>query len=274
MSAAATSDHASGSITSHWHELVTVALLGTDRRDPPLPPAALADVVDDALDRHPAARMLTAVGASVVARRVGVRPGPPATTLQAPPPDRRPMVSPAAAARWRRVIAEWPVLEDEYWAAVRRRRRRVPPDLLVAALRRHRRDGHRWGEVMAVGGPAAAWLVNHRPGLGRGDRSAPVPPERGLDELPALPVAPELVGLLSAGERAVVAGVVGLLVTGRVTMAHRNVLVNFVARCRPDVLPALAAALVTDVAGPGATLALALADLATTRHDMLAELDA
>lgn len=260
-------------VTDHWHELVTVALLGTDRREPPPPPAVLADVVDDALDDGAAARMLTVVAANVVARRVGFRPGPVAPPLQTAPPDPRPVLPLAASERWRRVIAEWPVLEDEYWLAVARRGWRLPPDLLVAALRRHRRDAHRWHDVMTVGGGAAAWLVEHRPDLGRDDRPRPEPRELGLDGLPPLPVAPELVGLLSAGEAAVVDAMVNLLNAGGVTLAHRNVLVNFVARCRPDVLPGLAAALRTEVNGPATTLALALADLATTRDTMRAEID-
>lgn len=260
-------------VTAHWHELVTVALLGTDRREPPPAPPVLADLVDDALDDTAAARMLTAVAATVVARRTGVRPGAPAPGLQPAPTDPRPMLSPAAARRWRQVVAEWPVLEDEFWLAVARLGWRVPPDVLVAALRRHGRDAHRWRAVMEAGGPSAAWLVEHRPDLGRRDRATGPAPERGLDGLVPLPVAPELVELLTAGEAAVVAAVVALLTAGRATMAHRNVLVNFVARCRADVLPGLVAALRHEVHGAAATLALTLADLAATRHAMLTELD-
>ena len=51
-----------------WAELVTTGLLGTDRRDPPdLPAGPVADVVADALDRTPAARLLTAVAATTCA---------------------------------------------------------------------------------------------------------------------------------------------------------------------------------------------------------------
>ena len=84
------------SITEHWHELVTVALLGTDRREPSPAPPLLADVIDDALGDTAADRLLTAVAAAVVARRVGVRPGRGAAPLQTAPIDRRPVLPVAA----------------------------------------------------------------------------------------------------------------------------------------------------------------------------------
>lgn len=264
-------------VTDHWHELVTTALLGTDRRDPPPPPDVLADTIDDALTPTPVARLVTDVAATVVARRVGMRPGPPVPGLQAAGPDPRPLLTPAAARRWHRTVSEWPVLEDEFWLQVRRGRWRPSPDVLVAALRRHRGDRARWDEVMAVGGAAAVWLVEHRPHLGRAaSGSRPTDADvaaLGLDGLPALPVAPELVGVLTAGETAVVNALVALLSSGGVTMAHRNVLVNFVARCRRDVLTGLAAALRHEVDGPAITLALTLGDLALFRHELLAELE-
>ena len=84
---------------------------------------------------------------------------------------------------------------------------------------------------------------------------------------------PELVGALTAGESVVVAATVDLLMSSGITMAHRNVLANFIARCRPDVLPGLAQALRTEVVGPGATLGMVLSELATARHTMLTELE-
>jgi hypothetical protein len=66
---------------------------------------------------------------------------------------------------------------------------------------------------------------------------------------------------------------VGGLIAGELGAPHRAVLVNFVARCRPDVLAPLAEAL-RGIDSPSVGLAHLLADLATTRHDMLAELRA
>jgi hypothetical protein len=90
------------SITDHWHDPMTVSLLGTDRRDPPdAAPGPLADVGDDALAATPSERMLAAVGACVAARRAGIVPLPPAVELAPPDDDDRPMLPPAAAHRWR-----------------------------------------------------------------------------------------------------------------------------------------------------------------------------
>jgi len=266
------------SISVHWHELVTVALLGTDRRDPPpAPDGAVADIVADSLGDTPAARMLTAIAATTVARRAGVRPGPPAPALAPPPADARPLVTPAAAARWRAIVRDWPVLEDEWLLTVARGGWRLPPDVLVGLLRRHRRDAVRWARAVAVGGPAATWLVEHRPELDRpGRRSAASSVDDPLDELPGLAVAPELVGVLEAGAAAASSALRAVLAAG-VVPAQRNVLVNFVARCRPDVLGPLAATLraaADDLGGPAAGLTHTLADLAVARAAMLTELAA
>ena len=61
---------------------------------------------------------------------------------------------------------------------------------------------------------------------------------------------------------------------GAYSLAHRNVLVNFVARCRTDALPPLAEALRhLDPALVTGGIAHSLADLADTRRLMLDELE-
>ncbi len=75
------------SLDEHWRELVTAALLGTERRSPPRPPVALvADVVDDGVAPDDAARML----ATVVRRHRR-----PQGRVRAAP-ARRPVAAPAA----------------------------------------------------------------------------------------------------------------------------------------------------------------------------------
>jgi hypothetical protein len=269
--AAATTD---GNVTldDHWHDLVTVALLGTDRRDPPPPPdGPLADLVADTVRPAPSSRMLADVAATAVARRAGVVPGPCTPPLQGPPHDRRPLTSTATAATWRYVVREWPVLEDEWFLTAIHAGRRPQPDVLVAALARHRTDPVRRARVAVAAGPVASWVTEHVPALAeRTDARVDV---EAVTSLPELAVPPDLAALLAADAVTVAAVLRPLFDAGRFGAAHRGVLVNFLARCRSDVLLDVAAALdATDAMSPSAGLALSLADLARTRARMLAEL--
>ena len=251
----------SATLTEHWHELVTVALLGTDRRDPPEPPPGLlADLVDDAVVATPSARMLAAVGGCVAARRAGLTPRAPVAPPVPAPLDDRPLVASAAARRWWSLIVTWPVLEDEWLATVERAGQRLPPDVLVGLLRRHRTDAARRARVRRIGGPLADWLLEHQPDLSSSVARRPAP---AVDELPALAVPPELLPLLTAGPAIVVPAVVAGFRDGAFGIAHRAVLVNFVARMRPDALLPLAAALGgAEVPYAAAGLAQSLAELA------------
>jgi hypothetical protein len=263
----------SASLTEHWHELVTVALLGTDRRDPPDPPAGpLADVVDDTVAESPSARMLVAVAGCVAARRAGLRPLVPAALPAPPDLDDRPLVSPAAARRWWSLIRAWPVLEDEWLAVVERTARRLPPDVLVGLLRRHRTDGTRLALVHRMGGATATWLLEHQPAL----RSSTTLRRPAVgDPLPGLAVPPDLLALLEAGPDVVVPAVIDGFRDGGFGVAHRAVLVNFVARARVDVLLPLASGLAAaELPHTNAGLAASLAELAATRAHMLQELGA
>lgn len=269
---AASTTTATRSLTEHWHDLVTVALLGTDRRDPPPPPpGALADLVADTATTAPSARMLAAVGGCVAARRGGLRPLPPVPPMAAPDLDGRPMVPPRAARRWWSIITTWPVLEDEWLAVAERAGWRPSPDVLVGLLRRHRNDGTRRARVIRMGGPAADWLLEHQPALrsSTARRDAPA-----LDDpLPGLAVPPELLALLTASPDVVVRAVLAGHRDGTFGIAHRAVLINFVARVRTDALLPLASALASqEVPYTLAGMTHSLADLAATRAHMLEEL--
>jgi hypothetical protein len=254
----------SNDLDDYWNELVTTALLGTDRREPPAPPAGpVADLIADAVRPDDASRMLTAVAA---ARRAAFAAGPPAGRLQLPESDGRSCCSAAAVATWRTAVAEWPVLEDEWVLTVIQRGLRVPPDALVEQLQRHRGDAVRRARVAVAGGPLAAWLVDHLPSLAaatRGTASA-----EAVANLPELPVPPDLAHLLTADAHTFVKRLAQGFDTGEYGPPHRAVLVNLFARCRPEVLLHAAATLGTARSG----LALALADLAGLRHRMLSEL--
>ena len=123
------------SMAEHWDELVTTAMLGTDRRDPPVPTGPLADLIDDALHPTPSERMLDHVAACTAVRRAGVLPGPPVDRLHGPSADERPVCLPAAVDRWHHITVSWPVLEDEWTLALIGNGWRIAPELVPAVLR-------------------------------------------------------------------------------------------------------------------------------------------
>lgn len=253
-----------------WGELVTAALLGTDRRDPPVSPIdVIGDVVQDAVRPDPASRMLATVGAVAAARRAAFVPLAPVSPLFAPVAgDERPLSPAAASGTWREVVREWPVLEDEWMLAVIGNGLRLAPDVLVEALLRHRNDTVRRARVALAGGPRAAWLVDHVPALAvGGGRTAPA---EAVANLPDLAIPPELAELVGLDAHTFVRRLSSGFEAGEYGPAHRGVLVNLLARCRPDVLSDAADAL----ARIGSGMAVAMADLCRLRHRMLAELSA
>lgn len=252
-----------------WRELVTAALLGTDRRDPPdLGVDELGDVVADAVRPDAASRMLAAVGAVTAARRSAFLPLPPAAPLMGPPADPRPITPAAASATWREVVSEWPVLEDEWVLAVIAGGYRLAPDVLVEALLRHRTDTVRRARVALAGGPRAAWLIDHLPALAAaGSRTAPA---EAVASLPELAIPPDLAELLPLDAHTFVRRLMPGFESGEYGQSHRAVLIHLLARCRPEVLPDTADALARVATG----LSVALADLCHLRHRMLRELTA
>ena len=259
-------------LDEYWRELVTAAMLGTDRRDPPEPPPGpIADLVADAQRPDGASRLLAAVGAVAAARRAAFVPGPAVDAIQPPAAadsgeHTRPWCPRAAVTTWRQVVADWPVLEDEWLLTVIDQGFTVAPDALVALLVRHRSDVVRRARVMLAAGPVGPWLVEHVPELAaRSGRSASVD---AVTSLPELPIPPDVGELLSRDAHSVSTVLADGYAAGRFGPPDRAVLVNLVARCRPAVLLDVAEAL--DRTGVGH--ALALADLARLRHRMLVEL--
>jgi hypothetical protein len=260
----------------HWHQLVTAALLGTDRRDPPAPPPGpLADLVADTVRETPSQRMLADVAASAAVRRGAFVAGPPATRLVAAPVIDRPSCPVEAVATWRYLAAEWPVLEDEWVLAAFEHRWQLPPDVVVALLGTHRDDPVRRARVALAAGPLAGWLTEHVPGLAAGGpagRRGAVDAEQ-VTTLPHLPIPPELAELTRVDAHTFCRRLLAEVDAGRMGRAERAVLVNLLARCRPEVLePAAVALAEVDAGSPSAAEAWALADLATTRRRMLDEL--
>ena len=254
-------------LDEHWRELVTAALLGTERRSPPVPPVAgVADVVDDLVPPDEAARMLATVAAVTAVRRAAFLPLPAVERLQGPAADGRPVTPPTASATWRTVTAEWPVLEDEWMLTVIATGYRLAPDVLVAAMLRHRNDAVRRARVALAGGPASGWVADHVPALAAVNRHAVA--AEALGSLPELAMPPELSKLVALDAHTFVRRLLPGFSSGEFGPAHRAVLTNLLARCRREVLPDAAEAL----AGQGTVLALPLADLCRLRHRMLCEL--
>ncbi|MEM8620883.1 MAG: hypothetical protein AAGF73_14285 [Actinomycetota bacterium] len=266
-----------GDLGGRWETLVTVALLGTDRRDPPAGTTVIDELVDDTQRARPAARLLAQAAAVTAARRAGARPGAPGAPFVPPPPDHRPACPSAATDRWRHVVAVWPVLEDEWLAAVIAGGWRIDPVLVPALLLRHQRDMARLALVDVAAGPLARWLVDVDDELGDalGARLERITPGSTPLALPSLPI-PDALERWREHELATVTGnLLAGLRSGQLAASHRTVLVNLVARLTPDVdgLRHLVDALSRlDPLDPAVSLATALADLAATRASMLDEL--
>jgi hypothetical protein len=261
-------------VEHHWRELVSVALLGTDRRDPPELGGPIGDLIADAVRPSPAERILADVAASTSVRRAAFLPAAPILALAAPDLDGRPTCVPAAVQRWHHIVSSWPVLEDEWMVTLIERGWRTDPQLVPAMLSRHRRDPLRRARVIVAAGPLAEWLVEHGAALGPTDtsRRASVDAEQ-IMTVPVLPIPPELAALCSQPGDEIGSALVDALVDGSLGVAHRAVLVNLLARARVDSLPGITSALdALDPAAPNFGLGASLADLARTRWVMLDEL--
>ncbi len=260
------------SLASHWDELVTVGLLGADRRDPPAPPeGALADLDGDHPQPAPADRLLQQVAACVAMRRAGIVPAPPAAPLDLPPPDQRPTTPPTAAATWQRIVDDWPILEDEWLLTIVATGRRLAPELIEPLLTRHRADAVRHARAVLAAGELGEWLITQLPYLAV--RSPKPPSIDHVVSLPDLAVSPPLAALLTAPPEAAATALSASFHGGQVGASLRGVLTNLVARILPTSLLIVAAALeAVDPSLPSIGIALALADLARLRHTMLAEL--
>ena len=262
-------------LRASWDDLVAVAMLGTDRRNPPSPTGMIADVVDDTVRSSPSERMLAQVAATVVVRRAGVLPGPARLLIAGPDADDRQVCVPAAIERWHHVVSSWHVLEDEWMLTLLTNGWRVPPDLVPELLTRHRSDPIRRARAEIACGPLAGWLVGHLPELAaRGAANTqPDPSADDIAELPMLPIPPDLEPLLFADGDQVARQLAKAIDSGTLVHAHRAVLINLVARMHAGSLGAVATALeAIDGSSIGFPLASVLADLARTRERMLDEL--
>jgi hypothetical protein len=220
--------------------------------------------------------LLAAVAAITVARRSGATPLPPRAALQPPEPDVRPLLPSVAVERWQAIVSEWPVLEAEWLAVAAASGWRPAADVLVGLLRRHRRSRVLADAVLAWGGALAGWLVDNVPDLAPAD-ARPLPPTGAAR---ALPVPVRLEPLLDGPAEPLAAALAEGLTSGEYRWSHRAVLLNVIARVRPECLAGVVATLSSGRGALGADgadsapLALweALIELAVVRRAMLDEL--
>ncbi|MFE2049859.1 DUF5691 domain-containing protein [Streptomyces sp. NPDC059459] len=151
-----------------WEELVTAALLGTDRRTPPgCPPGA-----------HAPAALLDAAAAETVRRRAGLRPARAGHRPEAAPADHRPPLPPAAARRLAMLLTDRPgtagggrrgaapdlmELLPQWLAAANARGFAPPPEALPALLDAARGRTDLRPAALAFAGTRGLWLARLNP---------------------------------------------------------------------------------------------------------------
>ncbi|MCX4818832.1 DUF5691 domain-containing protein [Streptomyces sp. NBC_01142] len=157
--------------TSPWEELVTSALLGTDRRTPP------TDLVPPGKDA-PAA-LLDAAALHTVRRRAGLLPAPAADRPEPAPHDARPRLPAAARRRLGQLLADRSApsntggrrsaapdlteLLPQWLAAANERGYQAPPSVLPALLDAARARTDLRPQALAFAGPRGLWLARLNP---------------------------------------------------------------------------------------------------------------
>ncbi|MGV9562053.1 DUF5691 domain-containing protein [Streptomyces sp. NPDC003480] len=169
-----------------WEELVTVALLGTDRRTPSW-----------ASGRKAPTALLDLAAVETVRRRAGLRPAAAGPRPEPAAPDPRPPLPPPAARRLALLLSDRPgtgsggrrgtapdlmELLPQWLALANARGFAPPPEALPALLDSARGRTDLRPAVLAFAGPRALWLARLNPDWRFALRSAPgggspLPPE-------------------------------------------------------------------------------------------------
>ncbi|MFG2511568.1 DUF5691 domain-containing protein [Streptomyces sp. NPDC048584] len=166
------------SLPDSWEELVTTALLGTDRRTPP----------GSAPGPDAPSALLDAAAAATVRRRAGLRPGRAARRPEPAPEDPRPALPPAAARRLTMLLADRPgtpgggrrgtapdlmELLPQWLATANARGYAAPPAVLPALLDAARGRTDLRPAALRFAGPRALWLARLNPDWRFALRAAP-----------------------------------------------------------------------------------------------------
>jgi hypothetical protein len=262
----------------HWGALVAVAVLGADRHDVPEPPRGpLAALLADRPPRDAAESLLDQVAMATAVRRGGMRPAPARPLLVPCAPGVGRACPAGAVALLDVVLAVWPDLVDEWLARLAAGGWALPEEVAVALLVRFRADPRRRAAVAALAGELADWLAELFPGE-LAPRPAPQPRSSAdagtsADSGDSPPLPPEIAGLATLAPGDLASTMAAALAMGRLVNRHRNALVRLVAGLPEGHLAPLAEALRAAATHPESMgLALALADLAQTRLDIIREL--
>ncbi|MFI0733244.1 DUF5691 domain-containing protein [Streptomyces sp. NPDC021225] len=153
--------------TAPWDDLVAAALLGTERRTPPVAPRPGQDA---------SAALLDAAALSTVLRRAGLRPAAARPAPSPAPEDPRPPLPPAARNRLamllagrsaggggRRSAPDLAELLPQWLTMANQRGYRAPDALLPALLDAARARTDLRPEALALGGPRVLWLARLNP---------------------------------------------------------------------------------------------------------------
>ncbi|MFF9039909.1 DUF5691 domain-containing protein [Streptomyces sp. NPDC014892] len=160
-----------------WEELVTTALLGTDRRTPP---GAVSG-------REAPVALLDAAAVATVRRRAGIRPVRAAARPAPAAPDPRPPLPPAATRRLTTLLTDRPgtgggrrgaapdlmELLPQWLALANAHGYAAPPEALPALLDAARGRTDLRPAVLAFAGPRALWLARLNPDWRFALRAAP-----------------------------------------------------------------------------------------------------
>ncbi|MGW0331292.1 DUF5691 domain-containing protein [Streptomyces sp. NPDC003011] len=163
-----TTAHVEAPAPGAWEELVTAALLGTERRTPPgCPPGRQAPLA-----------LLDAAAVETVRRRAGLRPGRAARLPEPAAEDTRPRLPAAAARRLAMLLADRPgaggggrrgtapdlmELLPQWLTTANARGFAAPPELLPALLDAARGRTDLRPAALAFAGPRAVWLARLNP---------------------------------------------------------------------------------------------------------------
>ncbi|GAA0650281.1 DUF5691 domain-containing protein [Streptomyces malaysiensis subsp. malaysiensis] len=167
-STASTASTTSVASVASWDDLVAAALLGTERRTPPVAPRPGQDAPSALLD---------AAALSTVRRRAGLRPAPARPGPGRAPEDPRPALPTAARSRLALLLADRSApgrggprsapdlaeLLPQWLALANHHGYRVPDALLPALLDAARARTDLRPEALTLGGPRALWLARLNP---------------------------------------------------------------------------------------------------------------